>query len=85
MARRNLEKCSQEQRRHYNLRRRKCKRRIDKHPLWKATDQFAAKLASRYVGPYTMKHYVSPVIIIVKGDKTSRETYVSDLEAHEKL
>lgn len=68
---------SQEQRIHYNLRRIKWKPRIGAiemlkpHLLSKATDQFAVKLAPRYVRPYTVNNYVSPVIVTLNDDRTN--------------
>jgi len=57
IVRRNLEKASQDQPRHYNLRRRQWTPKVGdvdwvkEHHLSKAAEGFAAKLAPRYDGP----------------------------------
>jgi len=63
-----MEKASQDQARHYNLRRRQWSPAVgDKvwakeHHLSKAAEGFAAKLAPRYDGPYQVVDFASPVI-----------------------
>jgi len=58
IVRRNLEKASQDQARHYNLRRRQWTPKVGdvvwakEHYLSKAAEGFVAKLAPRYRGPY---------------------------------
>jgi len=67
-VRRNMEKPSQDQARHYNLRRRQWSPAVGdivwakEHHLSKAAEGFAAKLAPRYDGPYQVVDFVSPVI-----------------------
>uniref|UniRef100_A0A1B0FJ87 Uncharacterized protein n=1 Tax=Glossina morsitans morsitans TaxID=37546 RepID=A0A1B0FJ87_GLOMM len=75
LAHRNMEQCTQEQRHHCNLRRRKWKPQTGEI----ATDQFAAKLALRCVGLHTVNSYVSPVIVTLKDDCTNRTTHIFDL------
>lgn len=41
---------------------------VQYHRLLKATDHFATKLAPRYVGPYFVTSYVSPIILTLKDD-----------------
>lgn len=89
IVRRNLAKASQNQQRHYNLRRRAWKPRIgDKvlvrqHPLSKASENFAAKLAPKYAGPYIIEAYVSPVIVSLRsGAGRQRTAHLSEIKAY---
>jgi len=72
IIRRNMEKASQDQARHYNLRRRQWSPAVGdivwaKEPhLSKAAKGFAAKLAPRYGGPYQVVDFVSPVICKIR-------------------
>jgi len=58
IVRRNLDRASQDQAGHYNLRRRQCTPTVGdvvwgkEHHLSKADEGFAAKLGPRYDGPY---------------------------------
>ncbi|XP_073821602.1 uncharacterized protein [Musca autumnalis] len=66
IVRNNLSRAAEEQRRHYNLRRRPWKPAIGErvlvkqHPQSKAVDQFAAKLAPKYDGPFEVIEFISP-------------------------
>ncbi|XP_033254223.1 uncharacterized protein LOC117193596 [Drosophila miranda] len=87
LVRRNLERAAQDQARYYNLRRRAWKPTIgDKvwakqHHLSNAAEGFAAKLAPKYDGPYTIMDFVSPVICKLKKDseKRTRTAHIGDL------
>jgi len=61
IVRRNMEKASQDQARHYNLRRRQWSPAVG-DIVSKAAEGFAAKLAPRYDGPYQVVDFVFPVI-----------------------
>jgi len=68
IVRRNMEKASKDQARHYDLRRRQWSPAVGdivwakKHHLSKAAEGFAAKLAPRYDGPNQVLDFASPVI-----------------------
>jgi len=79
-----MEKVTQEQARHYNLRRRPWKPKVGdtvwakEHLLSKAAEGFAAKLAPRFDGPFTIKRFTSPSWNATQpGEKTAHN---SDLE-----
>lgn len=87
LVRRNMEVAAQDQRRHYNLRRRSWKPKkgdkvlVKQHHLSKAVDGFAAKLAPKYDGPYTVKGFVSPVIVEIDGeDRRKRTAHIGELK-----
>ncbi|XP_052850687.1 uncharacterized protein LOC128261178 [Drosophila gunungcola] len=88
IVRRNMEKAAQDQARHYNLRRRQWNPTIGdtvwakEHHLSKAAEGFAAKLAPRYDGPYTVIDFVSPVICKIRHKDTQKErtVHVSELK-----
>lgn len=89
IVKRNLIQSSVEQQRHYNLRRRQWKPRIGdlvllkQHPLSKACDNFAAKLAPKFEGPYYVNKFISPVIVELRqrNHKTLKRTaHLSDLK-----
>ncbi|KAH8340334.1 hypothetical protein KR074_001245, partial [Drosophila pseudoananassae] len=91
IVRRNMERAAQDQARHYNLRRRKWSPKVGEtvwakeHHLSKAAEGFAAKLAPRYDGPYTVVDFVSPVIVTLRHGRTRREkrAHVSELKAQD--
>jgi len=82
IVRRNMNKASQDQARHYNLRRRQWSPAVadivwaKEHHLSKAAEGFAAKLSPRYDGPYQVVDFVSPVICKIRHtqSKTSPDT-----------
>jgi len=65
IVRSNLQRASLEQARYYNLRRREWRPMfgsqvwLRQHPLSKAAEEFAAKLAPKYDGPYTVAKFTS--------------------------
>ncbi|EDW44936.1 GM26753 [Drosophila sechellia] len=88
LVRRNVEKAAQDQARHYSLRRRPWRPKVrdtvwaKEHPLSKAAEGFAAKLAPRFYGPYTIKKFTSPVICVLEHETTKKEktAHISDLK-----
>jgi len=82
IVRRNMEKASQDQARHYNLRRRQWSPAVGdivwakEHHLSKAAEGFAAKLAPRYDGPYQVVDFVSPVICKIRHTQSKKERTV---------
>ncbi|XP_073841367.1 uncharacterized protein [Musca autumnalis] len=72
IVRHRLARAGEDQRRYYNLRRRPWKPRVGdrvlvkQHPLSKAVDNFAAKLAPKYGGPYVIVDFPSTVIVRAK-------------------
>lgn len=87
IVRRNLAKASQNQRRQYNLRRRVWKPKIGEqvlvrlHPQSKAVENFAAKLAPKYGGPFVVQKFQSPVIVVVRGkDNITRVAHLSEIK-----
>ena len=84
----NLGKAATTQARHYNLRRRSWKPRVGQwvmlkqHHLSKATDNFAAKLAPKFDGPYQILDFMSPVIVkLQSGDgKTLKTAHIQQLK-----
>jgi len=89
IVRNNMARCSVEQARHYNLRRREWHPPVGtlvwlkQHHLSKAVDSFAAKLAPKFDGPYLIKSYQSPVIVRLKkaDEKKLRSAHITDLKA----
>lgn len=89
-VRRNQQRASAEQARHYNLRRRQWQPAIGdlvlvkEHHLSKAAENFVAKLAPRYSGPHRVMDYISPVI--VELDKINngrrRRAHLSELKPY---
>jgi len=77
-----MEKASQDQARHYNLRRRQWSPAVGdivwakEHHLSKATEGFAAKLAPRYDGPYQVVDFVFPVICKTRHTQSKKEKTV---------
>ncbi|XP_073845881.1 uncharacterized protein [Musca autumnalis] len=89
IVRRNLFKAAQNQKRHYNLRRRMWKPKVGEkvllrlHPQSKAIASFAAKLAPKYGGPYVVQGYKSPVIVEVRGNNNEiRVAHLSGLKPY---
>ena len=90
IVRRNMAKATQDQARHYNLRRRVWKPQlgekvlVKQHYLSNAADGFAAKLAPKFDGPYEVKEFASPVIVIVKrvGDNRERTVHIRDIKTY---
>ena len=79
IVRQNLEKASQKQRYHYNLRHRNWTPKIAdhvlvrQHPLSKAVDNFNAKLAPKFKCPYVVTEFTSPVIVRIKTIRTNEQ------------
>ncbi|XP_070855535.1 uncharacterized protein [Drosophila suzukii] len=90
IVRSNLQRASQEQARQYNLRRREWRpNRGDKvwlrqHPLSKAAEGFAAKLAPKYDGPYTVTRFISPNLVVLRRprERRSRSANISQLKPY---
>lgn len=90
IVRKRMSQAAEEQRRHYNLRRRPWKPvvgetvLVKQHPQSKAIDQFAAKLAPKYDGPFDIIDFVSPVIVRLQGpDKRSTKlAHLSELKPY---
>jgi len=91
IVRRNMEKASQDQARHYNLRRRQWSPAVGdivwakEHHLSKAAEGFAAKLAPRYDGPYQVVDLVSPVICKIRHTQSKKEKTVHVGELKQQL
>ena len=90
LARHHQQLAHQQQAKYYNLRRRDWKPNIGQrvlirdHPLSKAIDQFAAKLAPKYTGPYIVINFISPVIIEaqLEGTRKTRRAHLQDLKPY---
>jgi len=90
IVRSNLQRASQEQARHYNLRHREWRPKLgDKvwlrqHPPSKAARGFAAKLATKYDGPYTVMRFISPNLVLLRrpGERRSRSANISQLKPY---
>lgn len=88
MVRQRIGQAGEQQRRYYNLRRRQWKPAVGdwvwvrQHPLSKAIESFAAKLAPKYDGPYEVMGYTSPVIVNVRGQQRNdvRRAHLSELK-----
>jgi transposase InsO family protein len=84
----NMKKANQQQAKHYNLRRREVQYRegdrvwLRSHHLSSAKDDFAAKLAAKYDGPYVVKGRIGTNIYEVQEarGKTSTRAHVKDLK-----
>ncbi|KAH8345407.1 hypothetical protein KR067_010473, partial [Drosophila pandora] len=89
LVRWNMERAAQKQARHYNLRRREWSPKIGdtvwakEHHLSKSVEGFAATLAPRYDGPYTVMNFLSPGIAVLRhvGTKKEKRAHVSELKA----
>lgn len=88
LVRFNLGRAFTTQSRHYNLRRRKWRCHVGdqvyrrEHPLSSAVRGFAAKLAPKYSGPYTVVKVISPVVYdLTSGTgKILRRIHIKDLK-----
>jgi len=86
IVRRNLEKASQDQARHYNLRRWQWTTKVGdvvwakEHHLSKAAEGFAARLAPRYDGPYQVMGFSPICRIRHTNTKKERTIHVSELK-----
>lgn len=88
IVRHQLARVAEDQWRHYNLRRRPWKSKIGtlvlvhQHPLSKVVDNFAAKLAPKFDGPYVVLNSTSPVIVRVRGQEKGdlRTAHLSDIK-----
>lgn len=77
---------------HYDLRRRDWRSRIGEwvwrreHLLSKNLDNFNAKLASKYSGPYEIRRIISPMIVDLrsKHGKLLRHVHIQDLKTANK-
>lgn len=93
IVRNNLMKSAQDQRRYYNLRRRHWKPEVGQvvlvrqHQLSKAIDQFAAKLAPKYDGPFTIVGMPSKVIVKLKGQEGEniKTAHINDIKPYYKI
>lgn len=90
IVRHQLGRAAEDQRRHYNLRRRPWKPKagdlvwVRQHPLSKAVDNFAAKLAPKFGGPYEVLDFTSPVIVRIKDLKKDelKVAHLSELKPY---
>lgn len=90
LARWNLARAHQNQKHHYDLRRRDWRPQIgDKmmkheHHLGAAAKQFNAKLAPKFAGPHIVTKFTGPNVVVLKGarGKTMR-AHISDLKPWE--
>ena len=88
LARAQMAKSFQNQQKHYNLRRRRWALEVGEkvlkktHHLSSKADNFNAKLAERYDGPYTVVMKVTSVIFDLKDKRanTARRAHVKDLK-----
>ncbi|XP_044313303.1 uncharacterized protein LOC123037305 [Drosophila rhopaloa] len=86
----NSERASDEQRRHYNLRRREWRPPVGslvllrRHVLSKASEGYTAKLAAKYDGPYTVHKFLSPnpLQLQVPGSRRRRTVGLSDIKEY---
>ncbi|KAL6417477.1 hypothetical protein ACFW04_012705 [Cataglyphis niger] len=84
----NLARAFQHQQHHYDLRRRDWRPRIGDRvwkrdrPLSNKARGFNAKLAPKYIGPMTVRHIISPVIIDLKDERGRwhRQVHVQDVK-----
>jgi len=90
IVRSNLQRAFLEQTRHYKLRRREWRPTLGsqvwlrQHPLSKAAEGFAAKLAPKYDGPYTVAKFTSPNLVCRRrpGDRRRRIANISQLKPY---
>ncbi|KAH8285930.1 hypothetical protein KR054_007416, partial [Drosophila jambulina] len=84
----NTQRASLKQRKHYDLRRREWRPTVGslvfvkQHHLSKAADNFAAKLAPKYEGPYQVLKFISPTIVRLQHtqSKHRRTASLGDLK-----
>jgi len=57
---------------------------LRQHPLSKAAEGFAAKLAPKCDGPYTVTRFISPDLVLLRrpGEKRSRSANISQLKPY---
>ncbi|XP_070850393.1 uncharacterized protein [Drosophila suzukii] len=83
IVRSNLQRASLELARHYNLRRRESRPTLGsqvclrQHSLSKAAEGFAAKLAPKYDGPYTVAKFTSPILVRLRRPRDRRRRIVN--------
>ncbi|KAH8366446.1 hypothetical protein KR084_006420, partial [Drosophila pseudotakahashii] len=90
IVRANLQRASKEQARHYDLRRREWRPNLGdrvwlrQHPLSKAAEGFAAKLAPKYDGPYVVFKFVSPNLVLLRrpGERKRRSANIAQLKPY---
>ncbi|KAH8315152.1 hypothetical protein KR059_012016, partial [Drosophila kikkawai] len=90
VARENAERATAEQGRHYNLRRREWRPPLGslvlvrRHVLSNAAEGFAAKLASKYEGPYRVIKFPSPNIarLQIPGSRRRRTACIQNLKPY---
>uniref|UniRef100_T1GS77 CCHC-type domain-containing protein n=1 Tax=Megaselia scalaris TaxID=36166 RepID=T1GS77_MEGSC len=81
VAKNNLEQASRNQARWYNLRHRDWSPEVNEivykknHYLSNAANNFCAKLAPTYSGPYVVKNYISPTVVEVKEVENPRKVH----------
>lgn len=89
-CRKNMKRASESQTKYYNLRRREVSYKVDdkvwlrQHPLSSAAESFAAKLAAKYDGPYTIMSKVGANIYQLQSDssRTIVRAHVKDLKRY---
>ncbi|XP_037961042.1 uncharacterized protein LOC119690118 [Teleopsis dalmanni] len=86
----NLQQAATNQAKYYNLRRRNWKPRINQlvwvrqHPLSNAKNDFSAKLAPKFNGPFKVQKFISPVIVELSTENSAKLTkaHIADLRVH---
>lgn len=86
-----MQKASQDQARYYNLRRREWAPKIGdavlfkNHVLSNAADKFAAKLAPKYIGPFYVNKFLSPVIIETTSEdkKIMKRVHITEVKPYQ--
>jgi len=87
LVRRNLEKAHDNQRHHYNLRRRKYNPKVGDYvfcrerPLSSAVNFISAKLLPKFSGPHYVSKIISPVVIEVIKEGKPIKVHVKDVKA----
>ncbi|XP_037931299.1 uncharacterized protein LOC119666095 [Teleopsis dalmanni] len=91
IAKRNMVRAAQDQSRHYNLRRREWKPELCElvltktHPLSKAQEGFAAKIAQKFIAPFEIIDFTSPLITKLREISTDKivTSHVSQLKRYQ--